>query len=601
MNDETELKKHRMFLALLLIVGLLAVWNIRLFWIQVVATRSFTGRGIDLLANSVIQRENGIVLDSGRGDFVDRNGDPLTGKELKVLTVFPVREEGSAGGRREESLNRIAEWMGIPGKEWHIFVSGLKSPEIWSESGRPVALTDSQAERIEALGLPDVRVMRYKQRYAQQQPASHVIGFIGQNPERIMEQFSGQIQKGELQLTSKIGNAGLEKTFDYWLQGIGATSVSLFTDGMKRPLPGLDVRIISPDNPYYPLKMVTTLNKGIQSHIEFQMERLGIAEGAVVVLDIRNADTVAMASRPSFHPGHVDPTEGHWSNRALKATVPGSIFKTVTAAAALEEKAVHPDETFECNGELGKYGFTCWKKGGHGHLTLEEGFAQSCNIVFAEAAKRIGAEKLEQYAQKLGLGTLVGWSGAVPGQADFRQWDGEEKGQVYHLSTDKRDEGALVQTAIGQRDVQVTPLQVANLVVSLYAQGKVLSPRIVQEIRFQNDRLHTSFPPRGLAPEGAAPISPDTAQRLLAWMKEVVDHGTGTALQAAKWPLAGKSGTAQLTLKNGKPGENHWFIGYGPADQPRYAVAVLVQNVPQGYGNKSVPLFKEVMDILAAP
>ncbi len=84
-------------------------------------------------------------------------------------------------------------------------------------------------------------------------------------------------------------------------------------------------------------------------------------------------------------------------------------------------------------------------------------------------------------------------------------------------------------------------------------------------------------------------------------MKEVVDHGTGTALQAAKWPLAGKSGTAQLTLKNGKPGENHWFIGYGPADQPRYAVAVLVQNVPQGYGNKSVPLFKEVMDILAAP
>ncbi|CRF29052.1 peptidoglycan glycosyltransferase [Mycobacterium tuberculosis] len=189
----------------------------------------------------------------------------------------------------------------------------------------------------------------------------------------------------------------------------------------------------------------------------------------------------------------------------------------------------------------------------------------------------------------------------MPGQEGFRQWDGEEKGQVYHVSTSKEDEGALLQTAIGQRDVRVTPLQAANLVVSLYAQGKVLSPRIVQEIRFQNDRLHTSFPPRGLAPEGSAPIRPVTAQRLLAWMKEVVGHGTATGLQAAKWPLAGKSGTAQITMKNGQPGENHWFIGYGPADQPRYAVAVLVQNVPAGYSNKSIPLFKEVMDILAVP
>lgn len=600
MNDKTELKKHRMFFALLMIVGLLIIWNIRLFWIQVVATRSFAGRGIDLLENSVLQREKGIVLDSGRGDFVDRSGIQLTGKELQVLTVFPVHEDIGTDSLREESLNRVANWLGIPAKEWLAYVKGLRSPEIWTESGRPVALTDSQAERIEALGLPDVRVMRYKQRYEKPQTAGHVIGFIGQNPDRIMRQFTDQVHKGEIQLTSKIGNAGLEKTFEYWLQGIGPTTVSLFTDGMKRPLPGLDVRTVLPDNPYYPLRIVTTLDQGLQSRIERQMEQLKIGEGAVVVLDIRNADTVAMASSPSFHPEHVNPKDGNWGNRALKATTPGSIFKTVTAAAALEEQVVQWNETFECNGELGKYGYTCWKKGGHGQLTLEEGFAHSCNIVFAEIAKRIGGEKLDHYAHKLGFASFVGWSGSVPGQEGFRQWDGEEKGQIYHAATNKGDEGALVQTAIGQRDVQVTPLQAANLIVSLYAEGKVLSPRIVQEIQFQNGRLHTLFPPKGVEALPSGSVKPATAKRLLAWMEEVVGYGTGTALQSAKWPIAGKSGTAQVTLKSGKPGENHWFVGYGPTDQPRYAVSVLVQNLPEGHSNQAIPLFKEVMDVLAA-
>ncbi|MCP3773923.1 penicillin-binding transpeptidase domain-containing protein [Paenibacillus sp. MZ04-78.2] len=598
MDNGTKLQKNRIFIVLLLLIGVLAAWNLRLFWIQVAVSRSLTERKIDLVENSVIQRAQGLVLDSGRGDFTDRNGVPLTGTAQKVLVVFPIREEESAGNDTAAAMDRVASIVNAPLSAWQPFVRQLKGPAMWSVSGRPAPLTDAQASKIEALGLKSVRAMTFKQRYAERQPASQALGFIGQNPERITRQFTDQIHKGELQLTSKIGNSGLEKTFEPWLQGIGPSSVSLFTDGLKRPLPGLDTRQITPSNPYYPLKVVTTLDSGIQQQIERTLERLHVTEGAVVVLDIRNGDTIAMASMPAFHPEHIDLVQGNWSNKALKAAAPGSIFKTVTAAAALEEKAVKADETFDCTGALGKYGFTCWKKEGHGRLTLEEGFAQSCNIVYAKVAQRLGGDKLEAYAHRLGLEMPVGWSGDVPHRKGFRQWDAEEQGQVYAAASDKSDEGALVQTAIGQRDVLMTPLQAANLIVTLYNQGEIASPRIVREIRFRNERLYLSFPSHELK-QAAKPIKPVTAKRLLEWMAETVEHGTGKALRSAKWSLAGKSGTAQVRLKNGRPGENHWFIGYGPVEQPHYAAAVLVQNVPEGGSHRAIPLFKEVMNILA--
>jgi cell division protein FtsI/penicillin-binding protein 2 len=155
-----------------------------------------------------------------------------------------------------------------------------------------------------------------------------------------------------------------------------------------------------------------------------------------------------------------------------------------------------------------------------------------------------------------------------------------------------------MQTAIGQRDVRVTPLQAANLVVTLLNQGEVKSPRVVQSMLFQNDRLLGKFQEHTLIP-GRNGISAKTAKQLLAWMTDVVDYGTGKALQQARWHVAGKSGTAQV--KTGPDStDNQWFIGYGPVEQPRYAVAVVVQNVPASGRNKSLPLFQEVMDILSA-
>lgn len=588
---------NRMYTAFIVLILILAVWNVRLFWLQIASARSYSSRELDLAYEAVMQRGQGLILDTGRGQFYDRIGSALTGRRIHALAVFPALI-ASEFQEKDSKHKRMFRILGTTEKDWNEFVRSDHSPKLWTRNGRPVPLTSQQVQELDELNLLGARVVDYVVRYEEEQTASHVIGFVSQHPERVIHQFAERWKKGQLQIDSVIGNAGLEKTLEPFISGVGPTTALLFTDAANRRLPGLDFRITGPGNPYYPLKVITTLDAGIQAQAEKRMDELRIKQGAVVILDAAGADTIAMVSRPSFQPDSIHLQEGNWSNLALKAAAPGSIFKTVTAAAALEEGKVHLHEEFECTGSLGKYGFTCWKEGGHGRITFEEAFAESCNIVFAEAARRIGGEKLELYARKLGLEAATGWSGSVYGIDDFTQWDGEEAGQVYSQSSLAFDDGAVVQTAIGQRDVRMTPLQAANMIVTLLHHGEVLSPRVVKEVRFADDRRYLSFAPKK-APGMPPQISKHTAKALLSMMEGVVRQGTGRSLLHAKWGLAGKSGTAQTTMANGKPAVHQWFIGYGPVEQPKYAVAVAVYNRPENSANQATQLYQRIMDDLA--
>ncbi|UKS27794.1 penicillin-binding protein 2 [Paenibacillus sp. HWE-109] len=593
----SALEKRRIFLVLfailLLFIGIIG----KLFWIQIAATENYSSRGVNLLKNSVIQRQRALVLDSGRGEILDRNLKPLTGKMIKSLVVFPMSKEVRVDPQQVNQLVRILQ---TTKERWLAFSSQLKEPQVWSvtDTGKPVALSAGQEAQIQTLTLPNVKVTEMEDRYPTGMTARQLIGFIGQNPDRVMRLYGDDLEKGKLTLTSKIGGAGLEKTFDLFLRGIGETSISYFTDAGKRPLAGLDARMIAPDNTFYPVKLVITLDGSIQQRIEALMDSMQIRDGAVVVQEVKQGDIVAMASRPNYDPTQVDLASNNWSNYAVKATAPGSIFKTVVAAAALDEGVVDPKETFNCEGALGKYGFTCWLRAGHGPLTLEQGFAQSCNIVFAKVMQRLTASQLETYAHKLGVLNEVGWTGKTDTQLILHQLDAEESGQLFGAHTPHDDEGVLMQTAIGQRDVMMTPLQASNMIVTLLNGGKGYSPRVVQEIRYQTDRLMESYAPK-LQQVEAGRVSAATSKTLLNWMREVVTDGTGKGLQDAKWKLAGKSGTAQM--QNGKQEKvNQWFIGYGPVATPKYAVSVVVKNLNASDSNKSIPLFKGVMDILAS-
>ncbi|NEW04565.1 penicillin-binding protein 2 [Paenibacillus sp. SYP-B3998] len=592
----TAVEKRRMFLILVVILLIFSAIVSKLFWIQIAAAENYSSRGVNLVKNSVLQRQRALVLDSGRGQIVDRNQRSLTGTMVKVLVAFPINKKIIKDSQQVEQLIKI---LRTTREAWFAFSTDLKDPKVWGDSkgGRRVALSAEQEERIQALKLPNLKVVEMEDRYPSEMTARQLIGFIGQNPDRIMHVYGSELESGKLALTSKIGGAGLEKSFDFWLRGIGETSISYFMDAGKKPLPGLDARMIAPDNVFYPLKLVTTLDLAIQQQIEMLMDKLHIREGAAVVQDALQGDIVGMASRPNFDPDEVDLSTNNWSNYAVKATAPGSIFKTVVAAAALDEGLVGSNETFDCEGALGKYGFTCWRKDGHGPLTLEEGYAQSCNIVFAKVMQRLSPTQLESYARRLGVLDEVGWSGKTDSSTVIHQLDSEESGQLFASHTPHDDEGVLMQTAIGQRDVMMTPLQASNMIVTLLHDGQGFTPRVVREIRFQTDRVMEQFPIKKLE-VGKKRVTATTSRKLLSWMQEVVTEGTGQGLKGAKWELAGKSGTAQI--QNGKQEKiNQWFIGYGPVHIPKYSVSVVIKNTDPLESNKAIPLFKGIMDILA--
>lgn len=588
-------EKRRIFISLMAVTFIFICIVVRIAWMQLHVYEAETANGKSLVQLSVLQRERGIVLDSGRGHFYDRNGVPLTGKTVPVLVLFPIHV--SSRGTLEQQ-QQLANILHISYETLDRYWKQLKAPEIWrqKDSDEPYQLTEKAMNQIETLTLNGIRILPYQMRYGVTAVAKQWLGFVAEQPELVQAQAANGLNRWKTTLVTPIGAAGLERTFDPFLRGVGPSTVTYFVDAAKRPLLGLDTRMTKPDNPFYPLQVITTIDSSIQTDLEAYADRAGLKKGAIVVLDAYTGDIIAMVSKPAFDPKHVDPKNTDWGNRATKALIPGSIYKIVTAAAALETVPGITQAAFECHGDYGKYGFSCWKEGGHGLQTLEEGFANSCNIVFATIGEHLAPEVLARYASMLGLSRTIGWQAdTFMDQRNFKQLDGEEAGRVFTNSP--IDGGVMVQSSVGQRDVLVSPLQAANMVATLLNGGKVHAPRLVKEIRYANGQLLSALGSH-LAPSPYGSVRPQTAQEIAHWMQEVVTEGTGTSLLKAKWQVAGKSGTAQVK-KPGHSSTNHWFIGYGPIASPRYAVAVVSENQPVTGSNQATFLFRGVMDILA--
>ncbi|CAM4134004.1 penicillin-binding protein [Paenibacillus alkaliterrae] len=624
----------RIWVAALLISMVMLLYIGRLAWLQLmpgsssaaVYSRSSSQGGWQRL--SVMQRQRNLVLDTGRGDFYDRYGLPITGETYSTVALFPVR--GDARGEKEE-LAKLSALLGVTAEQLTQRWDAVREPIFWQTDGNkgPVRLSDEQVRQIKRLGLNGIRVLPYRNRYLPDFEAKHVIGFTSQHPEWLMAEHPDELVSGKRKLTEQVGGAGLEKSLDMLLRGVGSTSVSYFMDGRNAPLHGLDLRLTQPGNRYYPLKAITTLDLKLQNEIEAYADAQGLREGSIVVLDADNADIVAMVSRPKLKPGQFQSADGsEWENHALKAVAPGSVFKLVTEAAALEAGVTDRHDTFFCDGEYGKYGLSCWKEGGHGLLTLEEGLAQSCNIAFATIAERLNAFELQSTANALGIAHKAGWHrerAFGPFAGPLRLLEEEEAGALFApaakaaeteavqkrrgkeaaMRTERKraaspapvDGGVLAQSGIGQRDVRMSPLQAANLIVTLLNRGRVMEPRLVSEIRYASGQRMVKLPAQRAQGTGGR-IKPATAHALLRGMEAVVDHGTGRSIRQGLWAVAGKSGTAE-TVRAGAARNHQWFAGYGPVKQPRYAIAVLVENQPPGSANQATKLFRGVMDIAA--
>ncbi|MGF2617181.1 penicillin-binding protein 2 [Rossellomorea vietnamensis] len=574
-------RKRIYFFSVMVLLGMAGLL-LRLVQIQLLEAESFSQKQINLIENSVNQRTQQLTIDEGRGSFLDKNGESINYENKNVLVLFPFL------GKIDWDADKIARILGISKGKLQNEIEEAKEPFVYGGKN-PYILNESQMKEINDLELKGVFAL--KRKYPKDEIlAEQLIGLTGENEERFHARYPDRV-KGA---TQKIGISGLEKSFDEWLIAEQESKLIYHVDARGGPLFGVDVKYLAPANPFYPLDIETTIDSQLQKQMEELIDRHSIKKGGAVLLDIETGDILASVSRPKVQKGTPFQDDGA-KNLMATEMVPGSVFKTVVASAAIDLNLVNENEVFNCDEDI--YGVPAEKP--HGMININESFAVSCNRTFAEISKSLTEKNsltLDNYAEKLGLIGDIGWKGNVFHYEDFEQLQ-IDRGRIF-INDDEREEAKIAaQTGIGQREVRVTPIGVANMMSTIARGGKKQSVRVVSGIRYKNGTELTDFP---VQKDDAQAISPYTAMKMQQYLRNVVAGESGTAnfLQTAAYEIAGKTGTAQTGQYSGdKELYNKWFAGYFPFDNPKYALAVVNMDVLE-YEGGIYPVFKEITDMI---
>jgi len=394
---------------------------------------------------------------------------------------------------------------------------------------------------------------------------------------------------------------GLEQSLDDYLTGANTNLSNSLRDALQ-----LGPRTVRGDNVYL------TLRPDIQ---RLALDQLAGRCGAVVVLDTHTGAVVAMASSPTYNANliprgydkikKIKGTCGDSSALQNNATVglypPGSTFKMLTAAAALDSGAYTPNSPFYDPGYCTEYGQRVSNAGNpdqngpeaFGNVSLAQGFEHSINSVFCNVGKHIGGLKILDYAKRFGFYSVPPIETPPDESAASGLYKYNKHGRRLWTPTSNTqiDSGRL---AFGQFNMLATPLQMALVGATIANKGVVPKPYLVQKVVAADGSTVTKTTPQAL---GRA-IKPSTAAELNQMMQLVVQSGTGTSAQIPGVPVAGKTGTAELGLGNVY---DAWFVAFAPANNPRYVVAVVVEKQPNGFGaSVSAPIAKAILEKLLA-
>lgn len=364
----------------------------------------------------------------------------------------------------------------------------------------------------------------------------------------------------------------------YGSAGLEATAAD-YLSGRKHPLSRLGA-IAALLAPKAGADVVLTLDAGLQ---EAAYRALGSRRGAVVALNPKTGEILALASTPSYNPNTVDAdwatlsTDAHSPllNRALQGLYPpGSTIKPMIAETALAEKITDLQREFTCKGTLQigtDYTLTEAHDHAHGRLKLPAALAESCNITFGTLALELGRSRMAKTFDRFGFNQAVG---------------GDVQEAASHLPDFAAlGDGDLAQTGIGQGSLLVTPLHMAMLASSFANQGVIMKPYLIDHIQAADGGiLKRSVPETWLQPTNR-----EMAAIIRDMMIQVVTDGTGGSAALSRIQVAGKTGTAE-----NPHGDSHaWFIGFAPADNPEVAVAVIVENAGAG-GDMAAPIARQI-------
>jgi penicillin-binding protein 2 len=472
----------------------------------------------------------------------------------------------------------------------------IKSDIDWNE----LALLEFNRVHLPGL-VVDVRPRR---NYNYGDLASHLIGYLGEVDENELRQS----KDASYRMGTLIGKFGVEYRWETDLKGVdGGRQIEVDALGREiKPLQSVD--------PFPGNNLILTIDLDLQRVAE---EAFQEKSGALIAMDPQNGRILAMVSKPSFDPNlfarNILPEE--WKslmedsrhplqNKGIQGQYPpGSVFKIVTAIAGLESGMITPNMQITCTGAYpyGNRNFRCWKEGGHGTLSLHRALVESCDIYFYQVGLKIGVDLIAHYANEFGLGKTTGIalthekSGTVPSSS----WKKKHSGVPWYS-------GETLSLSVGQGYVNTTPLQLVALMSAVANGGHFYLPQVVERVEDIYGKVLKEYRP---VERRKANISEDTFHTIQEALMGAVNepHGTGGVCALKDFKVAGKTGTAQVVAmpQNFRKGDTNrmplkfrdhaWFAAYAPVENPRIAIAVLVEN--GGFGAAAAaPIAKKVFE-----
>jgi penicillin-binding protein 2 len=582
-GNDNRLPQQRLAIVSYVIVGMIGVLLIGFWKLQVIDSDKY-------LQWAERNKVRSIPVIAPRGRMLDRDGRVLV-DNYPSFSVLLLRDDPALV---EKNLPAISEGLNIPiddlreqlrnSRNLKNFQPIVIKPEA---SKADVAFIESHRTDIPLLEM----LMVHRRRYLPGAFMAHASGYVGEVSEQQIEASNGRFRPGDF-----VGKSGLERQYNDLLQG---------TDGMRRVV----VNSVGKEVDHLPTQEAIP-GKQIQLTIDYDLQQvaeqsLGAREGAVVALDPRTGEVLAMASHPAPDPNDfaVRVSNEEWKrlnedeakpllNRAIQAQLaPGSVFKIVMATAMYESKLIPENFSVFCPGYGTFYGrqFKCWvfwsHKPAHGYVDVHKAINQSCDIFFYTIGPKLGIDKISYYASGLGLGHKTGID--LPSEESGLMPSEEWVQRAFHR---RWYPGETVSVAVGQGAVTTTPLQLANLIGGIASGGVFKQPHMLKdapnvgEVRF--------------------PLADSTVEKITSDMWGVVNGGgTGAALKLQDIEFSGKSGTAQVigyatrdrVAKQKRFLDNAWFVGYAPRRNPEIVVSVLVQESGKHGGEAAGPVVRDIV------
>ena len=534
------------------------------------------------------------LISPARGQIFDRDGTPIALNEPSYRIVIVPEDSDDI----HATIARLSTLIELDADDLNRALAEIeRSPPFL-----PITLVDrvkwDAVAKVAANSLalpgvtPDVGLSR---RYPIGAPFAHVVGYVGPISDYDLERIENPDQLLRIP-RFQIGKVGIESKLEDSLRGKAGTK-SVEVNAVGRVMRELDRREGDTG-----ADLQLTLDHKLQSYIR---TRLGNESASVVVMDVENGDIRAIVSTPDFDPNLFvrgisvadyaslrDNEKRPLASKAVQdAYPPGSTFKMVAALAGLESGIVDPNETVYCPGymEISDRKFTCWKKVGHGSMDLNTSLRESCDVYYYDLALKVGIENITAMARKLGLGEKhdVPMSAVSSGLTPTKEWKLVYRDAEWVI-------GDSANAAIGQGYVLASPLQLAVMTARL-ASGRSVSPRLIKRVGGEEQ------------PSGAGEdlgIAPEHLRLIRRGMFSVSNHRKGTAYSSRiadeDFRMAGKTGTAQVRSTIVDNEEVPWeqrdhalFVNFAPYDNPKYAVAVVVEHGGGG-SSTAAPIARDV-------